>query len=410
MCQNTEFYAKKEWLLLLLNLEMPAQIMQKVLNIYPFVLESYLKKLKTEGEFTGHVASAKKVKPISLKLLADLKISPEKFNLPVEFTIKLMSVLIDVIEEEEILKIMKCSLPAILSFQEIRYDKDVPDRYKRLIEDVYGDCLGIKERVSKNRDYSCFEWEKYLTGISSGEISLPTNFSWETRHFIHDILENIAEQSRKKTIPIITLHICELLNGAIDELTAEKKNFLTKYYGLENIDDSCDGISRLARSLKISQERVRQMKERCIRCLRETLKPYYSMGLNWEGLVDLKKRHEAEKAEIKNVGARRYVKVLIQQSEKLKSFCRSFSTETENFLLTRIVQLDCSTKVHSILKTYEITYVYELAGRTEEQAHRMRQNGRKSLKEMNDILATHNLTWEMKWTNAEIEYFESMRK
>lgn len=412
MCQNTEFHTKKEWLLLLLNLKMPARVIKKTLDINLTVLSNYLKKLKADGELTGHVAPAKKVKSTSLKLLADLKISPEKFNLPWKFTAKLKSALADIIEEKEILRVLECSIPAIFSFQEIRYDKDVPDEYKKLIEDVYGDCLGVKEGTSKQYDYPYFEWEKYLIGISSGEIAMPTNFSWETGHFVRNILGSIADRSREKTVPVITLHICELLNGAINELPVTKKEFLTKYYGLEKVDNSLDKIDPIAdlmRSMKISKERVRQIKESYIRYLREILKPY-SMGLNWESLVELKKRHETEKAEIKNAGARRYAKVLIQQNEKLKSFCRSFSIETENFLLTRIDQLDCSTKIYNILRGQEIQYVYELARYTKEQAHRMHQNGPKSLKEMGDILATHNLTWEMKWTDSEIEYFESMRK
>lgn len=413
MCQNTKFPSKKGQLLLLLELGMPALVIQKVLNIYPYILWGYMEKLKNEGKFIGAIAPAKHVKPISLKLLADLKNSPEKFDLPKKFTTKLMAVLTDIIEEKEILRIMRYSLPAILSFQEIRYSEDVPSVYKKLIEDVYGDSLGLKEGIFKDYDFSSSEWEKYLTGISSGEITMPTTFSWKTGHFVQDILENIANKSREAIAPLITRHLCKLLDGAINELLEKQKEFLTKYYGLAETSDSFnikESAATLMRSMKIKKERVRQLRKSYLRCLREVLGPYYLCAPSWENVLNLKKGYEVKISDIKNAGAKRYAKALTQNDQAPKAFRHNLSIETENFLLAPIDQLGCSARTYNILKMKNINYVYELAEYTEKQVQRWPRNGTKSHKEISEILTTNNLCFGMRWTNSEVEYFESIRR
>jgi len=392
------FQAKKARLLMLLGLNMPRIIIQKMLDFSPATLDNYLAILRTNGEFSGNLTSAARGNQLILKLLADMECQPTKISIPEDFFLELKTELQNFINEAEILRIMEYSLPTIFSFRERQFEKKIPTGYQKLITDVMGGRKVNEDGYLLARH----EWKRFLTEISFGKINLPSGekFSWKSKHFVSDIIQKVADSSRARTIPVVTYEVCDLFNKAIDSLLpAKSKQIISDYYGLIQEKKS---IMDIAVGFQKTDERIRQIKDDGLRCLR-----IHILDPNWENIFHMEKEYEQKIANLKKAKAEDEVKLIKLYGLTVNERPDNIDLATEIILLKKVEQLNFSTRARNAFKDAGIDYIYELVEWPEKTFLGFRSLGKKTVQEIKDVLRDNNLSLDMKFTESNRSYFET---
>ena len=168
MNNNKKFKNRKVCLIKLLELGMPHEVIEKMLEISHSTAINYITQLRESGAWQNDIVSITNVKPAILKLYADIKMinfAPIS-SWDTDFRIKLESILAEELEEEKILQTIRYALPAIVSFNDIIYTDEVSVGYRRLISRLW----------SRHNDVASSEmvvWRTYLYKIFVSHLPLP---------------------------------------------------------------------------------------------------------------------------------------------------------------------------------------------------------------------------------------------
>jgi hypothetical protein len=416
MNDDRNFEAKKAWLLLLLDLRMPHEVIEKMLDISASTCNNYQNILKSKKELKYPLTQYSQRERMVFKLFADLKTSPERLKLPEEFEKQLIKTLTEIIGEKDIIRIMECSMPAILSFQKRCFDESVTNGYRKLIDDICGDYLGRGKDFFHDSDfYARGQWQKYLEDISTEKIPLPTNvkFDWNKHHFVRDILQTIANNSRGYSVSLITPDTCKLIDNLIFTLPDDKKKIIIKYYGLDLNDPIGEKKSmvEIASHLNVGVERVRQMKEKILRYLRGNLENYNIKNPSWENVRKLTEDMEKKIITNEKENEQHYLDLLLKNDGAGNSSLSDFAIESTNkVFLLKITELNFSRRVVNVLKYSDIHNVYQLAQMNEFKLKKYRNMGENSVKEIKSILASHKINLGTIFSEKEKLYYEFMTR
>lgn len=374
MNDNRVFENKKEELLRLLELEMPTLVIQKMLDVSQDTVYNYLDRLRESGDWKKVITAIDEARPQMLKFYASINYTSSRI-----YDNRFKLILAKVLEEKKILEMLSYALPAILSFSQVKFTDDVPAGYRRLIEQL----------VPIYQDSSCIEstvWKEYLQKINNSEIQLPESkkFFWRHDHFVHDIIQSYAQEVRGHVAPILTARTCKIINEALENVSRQEKDVIDSYFGLYTEEQTLETIGE---KLGLSRERIRQIKKKLIRKLKTILKhDLKSVSNAWEETQVLKESHQ---------------RGIHEMQENLYH-------ENEHLLL-RICEIDFSVRVCNCLGG-NINYVWQLVQYNSEDLLKYRNFGRKSLREIEELLAEKNLSLEMEFEESQIAYFKIRSK
>lgn len=410
MNDSRVFESKKSWLLALLQLGMPSEVIQKMLDIAKPTIYNYYLKLQENKEWDQKMIAIDVAKPKILKIYAGIECGfglvwediPSTKNWDHKektlFKEKLMTVLAMVLEKEKILETIRLALPAITSFSEIRYTDDVPIGYRRLIDALwpkYGETISL-DVLSLEK----IVWRRYLTKIWSAEdMDLPKlrEFFWHGDHFVSQVIRLQAQRVREYIAPILTIRICPIIDEAVKNLPINEQKVIEKYYG---IYEEPKTLEMIGNEFTLTKERVRQIKEKTIKKIRRTVaNDLKSVSNAWEDRQILKENHEKEIMEIQEYN-----------KQNLQEIVDVPADDNANLFL-RIIDLDFSVRAtNCIIACLEVTYLWELVQYTHQELLKVRNFGKKSLPEVVYILKQKNLTLGMKFTKEQIIYLKSRSK
>jgi len=388
MNDDRKFFEKKAWLLLLLQAGMPADVLEKVLGISSATAISYVKKITLSGEWKGNVTFLPDARPIMLKLYADIKWGEKKGIYTAAFKEKLMLVLAELLEEEKIIEIINFTLPAITSFSRLQYVTDVPLGYQNLLE-----ALRIWDPFQPSG------WGNYLYHIASGEIPLPQpkEFYWGKKHFLHDILQRSADETRYWVAPILTTRICQQVDATLAELTYKEATVLTMLFGLK-ADPKTE--EQIGIEFDLTRERIRQIKEKAMRHLKVRFLRLQSIGDAWETIESLKETYENKLKTQKDEFIQKLY-TLDHPEEVAPIIISQF-----DLLIMKVDYIDFSVRLLNCLKAADVEYLWQLVMLSEGALLKFRNFGKKSLIELKEYMKQKNIHFNWNFSPAEIVQLE----
>jgi len=395
MNDDRVFESKKAWLVLLLELGMPSIVIQKMLSISQSTVVNYCMKLNKRNPY-GLTES----KPIMMKVYADLVCRYREISWgDKEFKNQLQPILADELEENRIIQTLEYALPAITSFTKIQYTDDVPEGYRRLLDDLFTGYYYTPPKVGS-------VWNEYLRDISTSKITLTyKQFCWEKhQHFVDDIIQRYAETNREYLAPLLTKEVCLWVDDIIERSCFGRiGSVLHKYYGI-----GCDPqtLEEIGNSLELGKEMMRLNRERGIKRLKSLKKEVYPISNAWRERQEMKQKHQQEISDL----TEEFKKNLLDLEKK-------YNPQRENpykdgypeIFFKEIYNVDLSVRVLNCLGD-DVKYIWELLSHSESDLVKFRNFGKKSLDEVRSFLKKHNLRMGMEFTESQKLYFQQIIK
>ncbi|MEI8008123.1 MAG: DNA-directed RNA polymerase subunit alpha C-terminal domain-containing protein [bacterium] len=404
MNNNKKFKNRKVWLIKLLELGMPYEVIEKMLEISHSTSTNYITQLRESGAWQKDIVSINNAKPAILKLYADIKFvnfAPIS-SWDSDFRVKLDGILAEELEEEKIIQTIRYALPAIVSFNDIIYTDEVSVGYRRLISRLW----------SRHNDVVSSEiivWRTYLYKIFVSHLPLPEKreFFWKDDHFIRDVINVSAKEMRSAIAPTLTGYICPIIDEALGKLIQGEKKVIEMYYGIRSDVYPLEDIGKI---LDIADEYVHHLKDRGIVKLKKSLAHYLKPISNaWEDEQSYKASYEQEMKVIKQ-------KMLNLEESYKKQFLDVYETEIHAIteynqdLVARIVDIDFHIRIINCCKNAGIEYVWQLVQYTPYEFLKHRNLGKKSHNEIETYLKKKKLNFGMRFSDVQIGYFKLQSK
>lgn len=208
-------------------------------------------------------------------------------------------------------------------------------------------------------------WKRYLAGISSGRIAVPSSREALDASLAEEYLANRWKHIR----PRWPGDARERINRVMETLTPREQYTLKHRFGLEgNQPKKLEEVGALE---GLTRERVRQIEAKALRLL----------------------RHPVRSKELKSL----YYIPAPEAPPPLIGSGKESNGEGEVATLAKSVdELELSVRSANSLINAKVEYVYELVQKTEVELLKTKNFGRKSLKEIKEILEQLGLTLGMK--------------
>ena len=404
MNNNKKFTNKKAWLIKLLELDMPYEVIEKMLEISNSTAINYITQLRESGAWQNEIVSIAHTKPAILRLYADIKFvnSTPISSWDLNFKMKLESILAEELEEEKIIQTIRYAMPAIISFNEVIYTDEVAIGYRRLTSRLW----------SKHQDISSPEmviWRNYLYKIWSSQLPLPEKreFYWRDDHFVRDVIKLYAKEIRSVIAPTVTVRICSIIDEALEKLPKREKQVIEMYYGIGSDVYPLEDIGKI---FDITHEYVKHLKDRGIIKLKKSLAEYLKpIGNAWEEEQLYKVVYEQEMENNRK-------KILDLEEAYKKRFLDIYEreiyaiAECNQELILRIEDVGFSVRIVNFCKHTGIKYLWQLVKYTVNQLLKHRNFGKSSCQEIEVYLKKKNLTLGMKFSEVQIGYFKLQSK
>lgn len=288
----------------------------------------------------------------------------------------------------------------------MRYTDNVPVGYQKLLNE-----LGVFAH-----HHASSGWYMYIRRMARSEESLlqDRQFVWGKDHFLHDIIDSCINEARQHVAPTLTERVCIYVDKKRGELTEKESEILARFYGLGREAQSFEAIGA---ELDLTRERVRQIKEKACRRLRNRLSFPASISNAWEECLLLKEEHQNELLAERESLKKQLLAVDKKYKDKLSGIDHPIATEmlthidagwtnNENLFL-RMVDLDLSVRALNCLKCADIDYLWQLAVLKRDDLFSFRNFGRKTLTELESVFSEKEVTFDMKFTPAEMAYLRS---
>lgn len=398
---NTDhvFQSKKEWMILLIRLGMPSIVVEKVLDIAPVTVYNYCMRMKA-----GRLPVLEDARPKMLKLYAYAKTHPTSSFARGgrAFRQALQPVLAEMLEEPRILQTLDCAMQGIHCFTEIRYTDDVPEGYRHLIHDLFGDYY----LPPKPKEL----WDRYLKDVHESQVTLaPEQFHWEKqRHFVYGIISGYAEEARSYVAPLLTERIYIII-----DLYASSP-VIRGYYGL---GCSPKTFEEIAAERGRSRERIRQIYNRDFAELKACMeKEIFPISNAWDWMQQMKVSHYAEIQDLQDVSNKKILELDLKYQGNTVDEKDIASTVTgskyghllaNRFLFEKISDMDLSVRAINCLVSADIRHIWQLIVRKENDLRKLRNFGKGSQCEVKEFLAKKGLMLGIEFTPAQLAYLKS---
>ncbi|MCX6822634.1 MAG: hypothetical protein NTX91_01370 [candidate division SR1 bacterium] len=398
MNDDREFLKKKAWIILLLEMGMSYDVIERVLEISPSTVINYIKKVQLTSEWKGKIIFSPDAKPTMLKVYADITYGEKTMVYDADFTKKLTSVLAELLEEQKILQILSFALPAIQGFAELKYTEDVPMGYRNLLEKL---MIWIP--------FQSLGWSWYLYQIASGKISppQPKEFFWGNNHYLHKVIQLSADETRRFAAPILTKKICEYIDNKIAEyLYGNSGTVITLFFGLDG--KAPQTIEQIGLELDITPKRIKQIKERAISRLKKVKPSIKPIGDAWDFITSLKQAHSEALLQQKNEYIQKLYNLEHLEEQIIEKIEDSAVINAFDTLIMKVIDLDLSVRILNCLKCAdeEIVYVWQWVQLSREYFLKFRNFGKKSLIELDEFVREKNLHFNWKFSDVERAHLE----
>lgn len=388
MNDDRKFQEKKSQLLEVLGLGMSAVVIMETLEISQSTLANYFSRVVATREYEDtKIVSLKEAKPKMLLLFAQLTIAPQKVLYGGNKN-KLKEALANVLEEQKILEVLSYSLPHIMSFSQPQFADDVPKPYQNLIKDFFGQ---ERKRIEQ------IVWKDFLSKVTQYETPLLSveSFNWGSNHFIHEIIASYVEEIRKYFAATYTKEIVSVIDKAMLGLPDRDCAILNWTYGFFGEKKSYEEIGLIEHRTKA---RIGQIVSSTKMNFKSRLRDKLFLS-TWQENYLLKIHHQGELERTERL----FKEAMLPPSEE-----SNVDVEDYAKLLLPITSFEISIRVENSFKADQIKYLWEMLILTREQMQKVRNFGKKSVDEVEQLAHTLGYKLGVDFLPAEIAYFKVM--
>ncbi len=222
------------------------------------------------------------------------------------------------------------------------------------------------------------------------------------------------------SIGIVTLSDQKKIDAIIDTLWPREKETIRMRFGLD--DGNERHLQEIGDALMVTRERVRQIEARALRKLRHTSRNRHIKSIVEKNIIE---RYNSANTRVNELTAENeslikgfaetqqilekipFVATLIQQSkanhDELKSYRekdREFITNADNIqsiLNMSVDEFELSCRAYNCLKNGDIRIIKDLVSKSEYDMMNIKNFGKKTLKELKELLQKHGLDFGMKF-------------
>lgn len=261
--------------------------------------------------------------------------------------------------------------------------------YIKLLRAIFAPDVSAVEQV----DARGF-WLAYLLGINHKMIEPPA--SWpEIRRVL---VRRYVAQYRKGIMPILPPEAFDRIEEALETLSERERDILWRRFGLHY--DKSQTLEQVGADYNLSRDQIRQLEARALRFLRHSSRRKLLLPLVHPVGDILREQWEAEAREValrEKMTKQTTAPVTVVRPKWAGGNIERTLTHEQFDQLSRLVsELELSVRSENCLENTNIRYIGELVQKTEADLLKTRNFGRKSLKEIKEVLATMGLELGMK--------------
>lgn len=376
----------------------PYNVMAEVLGVSYITLANYYKELKRPYNYRGIFYGK------ALEMYAETYLGREKINdycLNPNFSppdeVVLFDALARIVEVEKINTAFKAInlFSRYLQAPTIVKISPILESHLRLMESILH--INILE-PAKNHGLINGYMEAIMTEVVLKESNYQNLKSVDD--FISLSIEFIAKNISREKINHLSLKESEItlvVSNILDSLPKMDSYVLSRYFGLANGQKMT--LKEIGEIRKLSQERVRQIKEKALHRLR-MIPDIKELVLAKVYTDDYLRFLESELKKWQNNFS------LLQKS--INNFDEAnFPKEVLEKLIIDWRETDISVRAFNILRFGEIRYVYEVVQMSEYHFLKFRGAGKKTLVEMKEFLQAYNLSFGMVLSQTQKKQIEA---
>jgi len=249
MKTRSKFYELSSIMLNLLNLGLPAILVQEYLEISYSTFLKYLKNIKENG-WEGTVNSFRDSIPKMLLILKDLSVIDESVDKK-----RLRFLINKILDIDNICIVLNYAGYHIQEMRRLRFNKDVPENYVYFVTNLIGDYGGIYKEPINGENL----WRNFLNDFRE-DFHFSGN-KWPAMA-VDQILSDLSLSVRNDVKSIFTIELIGKVDQLLSLLTEREADVLRKYYGLgvEKL-----WIEKIAEYFGLTLNRVRQIREKAER-------------------------------------------------------------------------------------------------------------------------------------------------
>ncbi len=228
-------------------------------------------------------------------------------------------------------------------------------------------------------------WYDFLDKVATGKIPVPRYRD----HLKKALAEFALIGMRPNIMPIWDEEAFSVFESQMECLNALDKKVICQLYGI-----GCERqtLEQIGDTIGFSREHVRQIYSRAEAKLRNQIRGHMDALVKPVG--------NALQVELKH----------LREERELEERLASGQTDAYQHLLRPVEELELSVRTANCLDHQKITYIGQLVQRTEDELLRTKNFGRKSLKEVREILEYMGLSFGMTNQNPDIAHFNEFMK
>ncbi len=262
----------------------------------------------------------------------------------------------------------------------------VPPAYENLAYELFGpDTLWVKKRstLETSVDKRLADlWEAFLRKITTKKSPIDSYRSAK-----YELIRMCSDASYYDVLLDFDAHaFCKAIIASIHTLLPREERVLQMYYG---VDQAPMPINEIAIDFFVTGTRIHQIKAKALRKLKHPSRSKY-----FRGKIKTRKTLEERIDWLEKTISNLYQHQRIQQQKKSPIY----------WLDKDVVELELSVRISNCLEHADIKYIGELVQKSDFELSRIKNFGRKSLKEVKEILEEIGLTLGMDitgWTRPD---------
>lgn len=368
MNDDRKYQKNKDFVLELLRMGMPNQVIQSYLKLSAETVTKYANRLRAEGILTGQEVSIAKAIPKMLAIIAYTEFNRNSLSLIKIENVdkqKLLLCLNEVLGTESIIDMIDCASRQLIKLCHFGFHEDIPVGYRNLLN-----------ALNPQHDELQFDglrlWHEHLRAISrlpeinEGKESLKI---WRNKT-INTVVDDYAQIIRSLILPELPFAICKKVDEEIFSiLSVRELQILKMYFG---IDGPKMNLREISEQLDLSGTSVGSIIHRSIRRLKlqQRLKSIYAVPLTWDTVSKLVSEVTPPKP---------------AKSAKIK-------VAPEEAMRYRIIDLDISVRTMNFMIAAEVVTLADLLKFSEDDLYKFRNVGKKSIFEITELLRKYRLS------------------
>lgn len=365
MNDDRRFLEKKELLYNLLGANLPIKLIALCLGVTEQTINKYISRLKKDEGWNGKIISFTDSIPGMLALIAVLvrkRQIPPWMKLPGLSTSELRNHIYQLLEINQIIKILNISFRNLGHLRDFGFEEDVPLGYRKFLNSLI---------LPKFYPSGEIFWIKFLDYCPQEPSTLDLDIDYQNwpNAMIDKLMANMIADIRPEIAPVFTSAVCAKVDALLLTLTFAEAKIIRLYFGLDGPALSLDEIGFES---DLTRERIRQIKEKALRkSLHEfRLEMILAFPLSWEKVSQL-------------------LDTAIEEISLKTSDAASANASSDQHL---IFDQDFSVRALNVLTKAGFKTLEELAQLSIEGLLKYRDLGKKSLDEIESQLRKYGLS------------------